>query len=206
MFIAAVIMGVLSMAVPYNFQPSNHTTTKTFPITIRKQAINNINNLIIINITTQQLQLFNQGKLQNTYLISTSKKGPGQQLGSSKTPIGLHKVCEKIGAKAPPYAIFKSRQFTGNIWPKHTPRHLHNKDYIVTRILRLEGLEPGINKGQDKYGTIVDSKTRTIYIHGTTMEWKLGYPSTIGCIHMRNNDIVQLFDSVSVGTLVLITT
>ncbi len=162
--------------------------------------------LIIIDISKQKLQLFEKGKLKKTYLISTSKKGPGQLVGSRKTPIGLHRICEKIGENAPQYAIFKGRKFTGYIWPKNTPRSRHLKDFIVTRILRLEGLEIGINKGLNNAGKIVDSKDRAIYIHGTTMEWKLGFPSTIGCIHMRSKDVAKLFDEVSVGTLVFITT
>jgi lipoprotein-anchoring transpeptidase ErfK/SrfK len=163
------------------------------------------NNVIVVNISKQKLQLFKKGKLKKSYIISTSKKGAGQQAGSRKTPVGLHKICEKIGENAPQYAIFKGRKFTGGIWPKETPRYMHTKDYIVTRILRLEGLEPGINKGRNNSGILVDSKDRTIYIHGTTMEWKLGSPSTIGCIHMKSKDVVKLFDEVSVGTLVFIT-
>ncbi|HXH54788.1 MAG TPA: L,D-transpeptidase, partial [Gammaproteobacteria bacterium] len=84
------------------------------------------------------------------------------------------------------------------------PRNQHRKDYISTRILRLEGLQPGLNKGRDKLGRIVDSETRAIYIHGTTMEWKLGAPTGKGCVHMSAADVVKLFESVPTGTLVWI--
>jgi lipoprotein-anchoring transpeptidase ErfK/SrfK len=158
--------------------------------------------IIIVNISTQKLQLFKKGKLTTSYSISTSRIGLGQKEGSGRTPIGLHKICEKIGENAPPYGIFVGRKFTGKIW---TPRY-NNTDHIVTRILRLEGLENGLNKGKDHAGTIVDSKQRSIYIHGTAMAWKLGHPTTIGCIYMKSNDVIKLFDEVAVGTIVFITT
>ena len=199
-------MVLLSVATPFSTKSNNIITPAKQHTYNTEKYLHTAPNFIVVDISTQKLQLFKHGKLQKTYTISTSKKGPGQYSGSRKTPIGLHKICEKIGERAPQYGIFKGRQFTGSVWPKHTPRHLHLKDFIVTRILRLEGLESGINKGQNKKGTLVDSKDRAIYIHGTTMEWKLGYPSTIGCIHMQSKDITKLFNDVPVGTLVLITT
>ena len=160
---------------------------------------------IIVDSAEQTLKLYKQNYLQKTYKISTSKLGLGQNSGSRKTPMGLHKVCDKIGDGIPHYGIFKHRIYTGEVWPKSTPRQLHRKDYIVTRILWLEGLEPGINKGySSKDGKMVDSKNRTIYIHGTTMEWKLGTPATIGCVHMSSRDVVSLFNQVPIGSLVLI--
>lgn len=158
--------------------------------------------LVRINSTTQKLFLYNpHGLLLKSYTISTSKKGLGQLMGSRKTPIGLHKIVEKIGDNVPNYGIFRNRKFTNIVWKNHKP---HKKDFIVTRILRLKGLEPGINYGRDHCGNNIDSFQRTIYIHGTTMEWKLGTPSTIGCIHLSSKDIIELFNLVPIGTLVLI--
>lgn len=183
---------------------NSHLDAANDSIAIDKQELKDVPSLIVVDIAKQKLQLFEKGKLRTSYTISTSKKGPGQTINSSKTPVGLHKVCEKIGETAPTYGVFKGRKFTGFVWQKDTPRYLHRKDFIVTRILRLEGLEKGINKGYNNAGKLVDSKERAIYIHGTTMEWKLGYPSTIGCIHMRSRDVMKLFDEVNVGTLVYI--
>lgn len=170
--------------------------------------------LIVINTANQTLYLYQpNGVILKSYIISTSKKGLGQLLGSHKTPIGLHKIVEKIGHNVPHYGIFRNRQFTNKVWQKdffvnNAPQKKqlarHKKDFIVTRILRLQGLEIGTNQGKDHQGKIVDSLHRGIYIHGTTMEWKLGKPSTIGCIHLSSQDIVELFNLVPIGCLVLI--
>lgn len=158
--------------------------------------------LLSINSTKQKLSVYNHnGVLLKSYTISTSKKGLGQLFGSYKTPIGLHQIVEKIGDNVPIYGIFRHRQFTNLV---HQNDKNHKKDFIVTRILRLQGLEPGINYGKNSQGQVVDSLTRGIYIHGTTMEWKLGKPSTIGCIHLSSKDIVELFNLVPVGSLVII--
>lgn len=159
--------------------------------------------LIVIDAKRQVLELYKNNCLANVYTVSTSSRGLGEINGTKKTPLGLHKVTDKVGAHAPPFAIFKHRTFTGQIWPKNTPRHKHRKDYIVTRILHLEGLETGLNRGK-RNGVSVDSKERGIYIHGTTMEWKLGKPSSIGCIHMSSSNVTKLFEQAPVGTLVLI--
>lgn len=158
---------------------------------------------IIVDVATQTLTLYQNNQIKQVYPISTSKRGLGQEAGSRKTPVGLHRLCEKIGDNTPEYAIFKGRKFTGNIWPQHTPRHQHRRDYIVTRILRLEGLEVGLNSGS-RNGKNVDSKARAIYIHGTTMDWKLGTPATIGCVHLSSKDIIKLFNHVPIGSLVWI--
>lgn len=170
--------------------------------------------LIVINTNNQTLCLYQpNGVLLKSYIVSTSKKGLGELLGSHKTPIGLHKVVEKIGNDVPHYGIFHNRKFTNKIWqkyflinndPKKKRLALHKKDFIVTRILRLQGLEVGTNKGKNHQGNVVDSLSRGIYIHGTTMEWKLGKPSTIGCIHLSSKDIVELFNLVPIGCLVFI--
>ena len=201
---------------PFSAHDSRHSSTKHFgrlnfnsqkkpEFALTSPYLTNSPSLIVINISTQKLQLFEKGKLKKSYPISTSKRGAGQLSGSRQTPLGLHQICEKIGDGAPQYAVFKGRKFTGHVWPTTTPRHLHKRDFIVTRILRLEGLEPGRNKGHNHKGRTVDSKDRAIYIHGTTMEWKLGSPATIGCIHMGSKDVIKLFDRVAVGTLVYIT-
>lgn len=159
--------------------------------------------LIVIDTKAQTLAVLKDNRIKHTYTISTSKRGLGQRIDTYKTPQGLHRVNEKIGDGVPHQGIFYRRQFVGEAW-KPLPRHQHLKDFITTRILRLEGLQPGFNKGRDSWGRNVDSEHRAIYIHGTTMEWKLGAPSTKGCVHMSAKDVVHLFNSVPVGTLVWI--
>jgi UDP-N-acetylmuramate--alanine ligase len=129
------------------------------------------------------------------FAISTSRFGIGNQEGSFKTPDGIHRICEKIGAGAPLCRIFKDRCDTGFIW---TPE-INEGNLILTRILRLEGLEDGINKGAG-----IDSFERYIYIHGTNLEAYIGTPISHGCICMRNNDIIELFDIIEEGTIVYI--
>lgn len=171
---------------------------------INKQKISITDDVLVVDVKKQSLLRYYKGTLKEQYDISTSKKGIGQIIGSRKTPFGLHRVSEKIGEGTPHYGVFKGRKFIGKVWDKKTPRHKHKRDYIVTRILRLEGLEKGINKGFNNKGLLVDSQMRAIYIHGTTMEWKLGHIATIGCVHLSSEDIVKLFNKVPVGTLVLI--
>ena len=167
---------------------------------------NNYKQILLINSTNQTLTLLHKHKnsyhVQRQYLVSTSKRGLGQIINSKKTPRGLHVINEKFGNNAQKHTIFKARRKIG-LW-KQRPRHHHFRDYIVTRILQLEGLEPGVNFGRNSDGIIVDSKQRSIYIHGTTMEWKLGKPSSIGCIHMSSDDVIDLFKHTAVGALVFI--
>lgn len=158
--------------------------------------------ILMVDTKKQILAVLHNGTIKKTYSISTSKRGTGQKINTFQTPQGLHRINEKIGHGLPHYSIFHRRQFVGT-WRKQ-PRNQHRKDYISTRILRLEGLQPGLNKGRDRLGRIVDSETRAIYIHGTTMEWKLGAPTGKGCVHMSAADVIKLFESVPTGTLVWI--
>jgi hypothetical protein len=129
------------------------------------------------------------------YRISTAKNGLGEQSGSYRTPRGRHRIAEKIGAGQPLYAVFKARVATGEIWSRELALGKPGCDWILTRILWLEGMEEGKNKG----GT-VDSHERYIYIHGTDEEHLIGTPVSHGCIRMRNEDVAELFDLVEVGT------
>lgn len=158
--------------------------------------------ILMVDTKKQTLAVLHKGQIKKLYTVSTSKRGIGQKINTFQTPQGLHRINEKIGDGVPRYGIFHRRQFVGT-WRKQ-PRHEHRKDYVSTRILRLEGLQPGLNKGRDRWGRIIDSETRAIYIHGTTMEWKLGAPSTKGCVHMSAEDVIKLFESVPTGTLVWI--
>jgi len=125
---------------------------------------------------------------------STSRFGIGQTEGSNGTPLGLHRIAEKIGAGEPAGTVFKSRQAVG-----HTSQPEFTDAKITTRILWLEGLEPGFNHGGN-----VDSHARYIYIHGTVDQKSIGKPASHGCIHLADADLISLFDLLPGGTLVWI--
>lgn len=159
--------------------------------------------IVYVDTKKQMLALIENNKIKKKYTISTGTRGLGQRANSYQTPIGLHRINEKIGHGVPKYGIFNRRQYVGAVWRKQ-PKALHHKDYISTRILRLEGLQPGFNRGRDWLGRKVDTEERAVYIHGTTMESKLGTPSTKGCVHMSAEDVIKLFNEVPTGTLVWI--
>ena len=150
---------------------------------------------INISIPSQTLELMNS-KDHFSYLISTSKYGPGELKNSFCTPRGKHIIRAKIGAGQELGTIFKRRRPTGEIFSNNTHR-FNEGDWILTRILWLSGIE----KGRNRLGN-VDTMQRFIYIHGTPDETVLGVPSSKGCINMRNEDIIKIFESVDIGTLV----
>lgn len=152
---------------------------------------------IVINPERQELYLIRDEQILKTYLISTGEAGIGSKKGSRMTPPGTHRIAEKIGDGAPIGASFKGREPTGFIRPIFTVETNFPWDSILTRILWLDGRENGLNRGGD-----VDSYSRYIYIHGTQKEWMLGQPSSNGCIKMRNGELIELFNSVPLNTLV----
>jgi lipoprotein-anchoring transpeptidase ErfK/SrfK len=155
---------------------------------------------IVVSIDQQKLWHF-QGPECDCYVISTARAGRGCVQDSQQTPDGLHQVCEKIGAGAAAGTVFKARQATGKTsdeWP--TPED----NLITSRILWLEGLEAGRNRGSDAAGRIVDTRLRYVYIHGTNQATKLGQPNSHGCVLLSDHDIIRLFEGVAVGTKVLI--
>lgn len=170
---------------------------------ITKQARNYINDnlkeMLIISIKDQELYHIFEGEIANTFIISSSKYGLGNKEGSNKTPLGLHKIKEKYGERTPVNGKMTGRVFNGEIASIYTDLTKSKTDDITSRILWLEGLEAGKNKGKG-----VDSYKRYIYIHGTSEEGWLGTPSSHGCIRMKNKDIIDLYKRIEVGTLVLI--
>ena len=158
---------------------------------------------IEVDLRLQQLYLWEPSPesdiLLRQYPVSTASNGAGEQNGSYCTPRGRHRIADKIGAGAPLCAAFKARAWTGEIWTPELDAAHPGRDWILTRILWLDGLEPGKNKGG-----AVDTHNRYIYIHGTHEEHKLGTPASHGCIRMKNADVAELFDFVDVGTEVKI--
>jgi hypothetical protein len=149
---------------------------------------------LVVSIADQAASLFEQGKFIKTLPCSTSRFGIGQIEGSNKTPLGLHRIAEKIGADTPAGTVFKARKIVGHV---SQPEWADAK--ITTRIMWLEGLEPSVNQGGN-----VDSHARYIYIHGTADQSNIGKPASCGCIHLADTDIIPLFDLLLSGTLVWI--
>ena len=158
---------------------------------------------IEVDLRLQQLYLWEPypdgDMLIRQYPVSTAANGPGEQSGSYCTPRGRHRVAEKIGADMPLGTAFKARVPTGEIWTPELDAENPGRDWILTRILWLEGLEAGKNRGGN-----VDTHDRYIYIHGTHEEHRIGTPASHGCIRMRNIDVAELFDLVQAGTEVRI--
>jgi len=163
-----------------------------------------MNSLFIeVDLRLQQLYLWefhpDGDMLIRQYSVSCATNGAGSQNGSYCTPLGRHRIAEKIGAGVPLYSAFKARELTGEIWTPELDAANPGRDWILSRILWLEGLEPGKNQG----GT-VDTHNRYIYIHGTHEEHKIGTPASHGCIRMKNEEVDELFNLVEVGTEVRI--
>ena len=157
-------------------------------------------NSIKINVAQQQLQLLDEdGNLLHQYSVSTSKKGTGNQNGSEQTPLGLHRIKDKLGGAMPVNEVYIGRVPHGSLEECRERDVDLPDDVIMSRIMWLEGMEPGRNQGG-----YVDTYQRYIYIHGTNHEDTIGTPSSIGCIRMCNADIVDLYRLVEVGSEVLI--
>ena len=153
--------------------------------------------ILYVSVRRQQLFLVKQGRLHAVYPVATAAKGLSTTRDSQGTPTGLHRIRTKVGDGVPPFGILRERRFTGHLADKsdaHT-----SGDLITSRILWLDGLEPGHNRGGS-----MDSGMRYIYIHGTADEASVGRPSSHGCIRMRNADVIDLYDQVAVGALVVV--
>ncbi|WP_180081060.1 MULTISPECIES: cell wall-recycling L,D-carboxypeptidase ElsL [unclassified Acinetobacter] len=151
---------------------------------------------VLINLKDQTLSL---PKLNKFYVISTGKNGIGEQENSGKTPRGWHRIAEKFGANEPKNAVFKARQWTGEVYDAELAAEYPERDWILSRILWLSGLEAGFNQGEG-----CDTYQRYIYIHGTPDTEPMGIPMSHGCIRMRNDDVVELFNLVPIDAKVYI--
>ena len=148
--------------------------------------------VLVIQVSTQTLALYEDGAYARQFPCSTSRHGIGQEMNSNRTPLGLHRIAEKIGAGVPAGTVFKARQIAGHT----SDRGLANAA-ITTRIMWLDGLDPGFNRG----GT-VDSHARYIYIHGTGDQTGIGRPASSGCTQLADADLIELFDLLPSGTMV----
>lgn len=155
---------------------------------------------IEISIPEQSLKLLaDDGRELKRYSVSTSRNGAGEMEGSFCTPRGEHVIRAKIGAGQPLNTVFRGRRPTGEIWTPELGERFPGRDWILTRILWLSGREVGKNRLGN-----MDTMRRYIYIHGSPDSVPMGKPGSIGCIRVRNHDIVDLFDRVTAGTEVRI--
>ncbi len=166
-----------------------------FPLSYREPVV-------WVSLGLQRLYLYAGRQLSGGYPVSSSRHGVGAREGTYKTPLGVHRIVEKIGAGSPRGTIFVGRRDTQRIAEviADPQRCGGGGDLITTRILRLEGLEAGVNRGAG-----IDSLDRYIYIHGTPEEGRLGQPFSKGCIRMANPEIEALCERVPQSALVLIT-
>jgi len=152
-----------------------------------------------VSLARQRLTLLERGRVLGQWPVSTAAAGPGERRASGGTPRGWHVIRARIGAGAPLGAVFVGRRPTGELWTPALAARFPERDWILTRILWLSGLEPGRNRLGD-----VDTMRRFIYIHGCPDTEPMGVPRSHGCIRMRNADVASLFEQVAAGTRVLI--
>ena len=153
----------------------------------------------LVKVSEQRLYVLQGGACMSTYPVSTSRYGTGEEQDSYKTPRGVHCVSEKIGGDAGFAEIFESRERTHQIAEIESGETRTDEELITSRILWLAGLEEGINQGGS-----VDSHERYIYIHGTHEEGLIGQPASVGCVRMKNRDVMDLYERLEVSSLVII--
>jgi len=146
---------------------------------------------IRIDAAKQELSVLDGDKVLKRYAVSTARNGLGEKNGSFCTPRGRHIIRAKIGAGQPLGAVFVRRRPTGEVWTPELHAQYPGRDWILTRILWLSGKEPGKNRLGD-----VDTMRRYIYIHGSHDLAEMGKPGSIGCVRMRSQEIVELYDLV----------
>lgn len=150
-----------------------------------------LDTLLYVDIPSQQMFFIKKGEIVNIYSISSSYYGTGNKVNSLMTPLGKHEIYKKLGENLPENAILKGRVWNGAIADIIKEPIDTDFDHVTSRILWLDGLEEGKNKGPG-----IDSRERYIYIHGTAEEGLIGKPASDGCIRMYNKDVIELFDLV----------
>jgi hypothetical protein len=152
-----------------------------------------------VDIPAQTLEWREEGRVLHCWPVSTARNGPGELRGSECTPRGWHRIRARIGAGEPLDTVFRGRRPTGEIYGPELEARYPGRDWILTRILWLGGLEPGFNR----YGP-VDTTWRYVYIHGSPDRGVTGEPASHGCVRLKTPDMIDLFERVPVGMRVLI--
>ncbi|MEZ5888777.1 MAG: Mur ligase family protein [Xanthobacteraceae bacterium] len=151
--------------------------------------------MVVVDVERQNAIWLEDGQALAAWPVSTAAKGIGGEENSYKTPPGWHRIHARIGGGASPGTVFASREPTGATWQGETC----DDDLILTRILTLDGLEDGVNRGDGR-----DTLQRYIYLHGTNQETQVGRPVSHGCVRLTNEDVCALFERAREGDLVLI--
>lgn len=158
-----------------------------------------LDTFVYVGVERQKMFLFINGEVEKIYDVSTSKHGAGTKAGSEQTPVGLHVIEGKYGEGLPKGGVLRGRKFTGQIAEIQTEPVSTGNDDITSRVITIKGLEEGVNKGGE-----IDSFKRKIYIHGTAEEGFIGQPASHGCVRMRNDDVIELFDIIDEGVNIVI--
>ena len=148
-----------------------------------------------IDLGAQSLTVWEGDERHETFAISSGARGIGQHDGSGQTPVGWHYVRAAIGDGLPCGSVFRGRRPTGEVFSPDLARQYPERDWILTRILWLCGLERGLNRGGD-----VDSQRRYIYLHGTPDDQPMGVPASHGCIRLRDAALLSVFAAAPPGT------
>ena len=201
-FISLAVLILAATTGCVSQRPYNHMHTGIFPHHLPDKCLAACDRLnvtpthyaLVIQVSTQNTALYEDGRFMKQFPCSTSRHGIGQTQNSNCTPLGLHCIAEKIGAGEPAGTVFKSREIVG-----HTSDPSFANAGITTRIMWLEGLDLGFNRGGD-----VDTHARYVYIHGTSDQASIGRPASSGCTHLADPDLMALFDLLPSGTLVWI--
>ncbi len=173
---------------------------------VERHAPDGVARWLLVDVAAQRLHLMRGMTPLDNWPVSTAAAGVDAREGSGGTPPGVHRILQRIGQGAPPGMVFVSREPTGRVWPNHDESGTgsdgaatHPADLILTRVITLDGLEDGVNRGPG-----VDSAARYIYLHGTNAEERLGTPCSHGCVRLANADAITLFDLVREGDPVVI--
>ena len=199
----------MASRIPDSERP--HTSPPPFAeglASVRRWAPDGAGRWLLVDVAAQRLHLMEAALSLASWPVSTAAAGVVGREGSGGSPPGAHRIARRIGDQAPPGMVFVSREPTGRIWAQ-AHRGLctgneeaaadHLEDLILTRVLTLDGLEDGVNRGPG-----VDSNERYIYIHGTNAEARLGTPCSHGCVRLANADVMALFELVREGDPVVI--
>ena len=187
---------LISLLLNFSFDESIIGRVNSYCYEIKGKTFDEI---LYVSVSKQKMYHIVKNNIVNEYPVSTSKKGVGNNKNSFMTPHGLHYIREKHGSETPLNGKMIGRIFYGQIATIYSDSTSSKTDDITSRILWLSGMEKNVNSGGN-----LDSYNRYIYIHGTSEEGKIGTPVSNGCIRMLNNDIIELYNNIDVGTKILI--